>query len=136
MRLTVLMAMILAAAGCGEPKTGAKMAPDPQKVLRLLLSLRDLPLKSLPSCNSKEGDIGDFVAYWMGELKAGQQVTNSIEVTTQEEEIPKEHDRGWRCTVKFKRTEEGKSLTRGVVFVVRGADRTPILESVECLSAN
>ena len=134
----VLLAMALL-AGCSAPRQVSKTAPTPKEAIRLLMSLRDLPLKALPTCKSAgtspdDKDLGDYVSGWMSELKSGKG-SNWIDTSTQEEEIPAEHDRGWRCTIYFRHVDGEDRWGWGVSFVVRGADRTPILDSVRCLGA-
>ena len=126
-------------AGCGTPKPVSKTAPTPKEALRLLMSLRDLPLKVLSTCATagtgpEDKDIGDYMSGWMSELKPGKGA-NWIDASTQEEDIPTEHDRGWRCTIYFRHVDGEDRWRWGVSFVVRGADRTPILDSVRCLGA-
>ena len=125
--------------GCNGPKSVSKAAPTSKEAVRLLLSLRDFPLKAQPTCATagtgrSDTDMGDYISGWMSELKEGKG-SNWIDVSTKEEDIPKEHDRGWRCTIYFRHVDGDDRWGWGVSFVVRGADRTPILESVQCLGA-
>ena len=139
MRLSVLLILALVAGCGGPPKQVSKAAPTSKEAMRMLLSLRDLPLKPVPGCATAgtalgDQDLGDYVSGWLSELKEGKG-SNWIDFSSAEEEIAGERGRGWRCTIYFRHVDGDDRWGWGVSFVVRGADRTPILDSVRCVGA-
>lgn len=123
------------ARGQAAPSAPAK-APSPKEVVRLLMTLRDVPLKVNETCatagtSPSDTDIGDYVSGWMVELKHGAG-SNWIDAKA----TPAAGDDkqpGWNCVVMFRHVDGDDRWGWGVSFHVRASDRKPVQESIRCL---
>lgn len=128
-----LVALVAVLVSCGAGAPATQTPPASKEILRLLLSLRDVPLRSDPSCatagtNTSDVDIGDYVSGWLAELKQGPG-SNWIEASAKAEQ------RGWRCIVMFRHVDGEDRWGWGVSFLVRESDRKPVPGSLRCLGA-
>ena len=142
--VAILLALL---SGCGSRSVAhdqrdtnlARTPPTPKEVVRLLLGLRDVPLRVHESCATagtriSDTDIGDYVSGWLVELKRGRGA-NWIEASAKPEVLTTDRQPGWRCTVMFRHVDRDDRWGWGVSFLVRASDRRPLQDSVRCLGA-
>lgn len=117
----------------------ARTPPSPKEVVRLLLNLRDIPLRSHGSCATagtsiSDADLGDYVSGWLAELKQSRGA-NWLEASAKPEAVTPERQPGWRCTVMFRHVDGDDRWGWGVSFLVRASDRRLVQNSIRCLGA-
>lgn len=144
-KLSPLLPILLSVcSGCGSRSSTqdsldsvlARTPPSPKEVVRLLLRLRDVPLRVHESCATagtgrSDVDLGDYISGWLVELKQGTAL-NWIEASATPAVIA-EKQPGWRCVVMFRHVNGDDRWGWGVSFLVRGSDRQPLQGSVRCL---
>ena len=122
-----------------RPETkSAGAVPSAKEIVRLLLSLRDIPLRVHESCaaagtGTSDVDLGDFVSGWLTELKSGTGA-NWIEASAKPENLKGDPQPGWKCVVMFRHVNGDDRWGWGVSFSVR-ASRQPLQNSIRCLGA-
>ena len=117
----------------------ATTPPSPKEVLRLLLSLRDVPLRMHETCatagtRASDTDLGDYISGWLAELKSTQGA-NWIKASASPEPLTGDRQPGWRCIVMFRHVAGDDRWGWGVSFLVRASDRRPLQDSIRCLGA-
>jgi len=133
--LGIVHAPCLAAQGRAS-SAASRNLPSPQEVMRLLMTLQDVPLKGNETCATagtslSDTDIGDYISGWLVELKPGQGA-NWIDAKA----TPAAGDdkqAGWKCVVMFRHVNGDDRWGWGVSFHVRASDHKPVKESIRCL---
>lgn len=144
--LPLLLILLSVTSGCGtggrvperHGSADQKGQPSPKEVIRLLLTLRDVPLSIHKSCATagtslSDADIGDYVSGWLAELNKGPGA-NWIEASAAPATSP-DKEAGWNCTVMFRHVNGEDRWGWGISFFVRQADRRVVEDSVRCLGA-
>ena len=116
----------------------SKAPPSRKEIVRLLLSLRDVPLQSHDSCAGagttlRDKDLGDYLSGWLSEIQrhSGENwVDTSVKSGMTAQGQP-----GWLCVVMFRHLDGDDRWGWGVSFFVRGSDRRPVQNSLRCLGA-
>lgn len=113
-------------------------APTPKEILRLLITLQDMPLKTGESCaeagtSLKDHDLGDYISGWLAELKRGKGsnwITANATPAVVDDGTP-----GWKYVVMFRHVDGEERWGWGVSVLVRASDRTPVKNSITCVGA-
>jgi hypothetical protein len=121
------------------PTDQSGSAPSGKEIIRLLLSMQDVPLSEHETCATagtslSDANLGDFVSGWLVELKKGRG-QNWVDTSAKPTKLGPEQELGWQCTVMFRHVNGDDRWGWGVSFDMKASDRRPIVSSIRCLGA-
>jgi len=139
--ILILLSVLTSCGPSGLPQErhgspNLKGQPSPKEVIRLLLTLRDVPLGVHNSCSTagtglSDVNIGDYMSGWLAEFNKGPGA-NWIETSSAPAMLP-DKKAGWKCIVMFRHVNGDDRWGWGVSFFVKQSDRQAVQDSVQCL---
>ena len=133
----MLLVAIAVPALAQQTSAAEEKAPTSKQILRLLMSLQDVPLSSDESCKEAgtkltDRDLGDYMSGWLANLKRGK---GSNWISADAKPMTVDDAPGWKCLVMFHHVDGEDRWGWGVSFQVRSRDRKPVKGSVRCEGA-